>query len=125
MTLKVEQVTKKFKQFVAVDDISFELQKGKMLGFLGRNGAGKTTTFRMILGLSEPTEGKITYEGKKIDKTMYDIIGYLPEERGLHPKLTVTEELKYLATLKGMKKCGYQKSIRLLVSAFSNHRKPS
>ncbi len=118
MTLKVEQVTKKFKQFVAVDDISFELQKGKILGFLGRNGAGKTTTFRMILGLSEPTEGKITYEGKKIDKTMYDIIGYLPEERGLHPKLTVTEELKYLATLKGMKNADIKKALDYWLARF-------
>lgn len=56
MSLKIEQVTKKFGQFTAVNQISFELEKGKMLGFLGRNGAGKTTTFRMILGLSEPTE---------------------------------------------------------------------
>ncbi len=65
MTLKVEQVTKKFKQFVAVDDISFELQKGKMLGFLGRNGAGKTTTFRMILGLSEPLKAKLHTKAKR------------------------------------------------------------
>lgn len=100
MSLKIEQVTKKFGQFTAVNQISFELEKGKMLGFLGRNGAGKTTTFRMILGLSEPTEGRITYNGRVINHTMYNHIGYLPEERGLHPKLTVTEELTYLATLK-------------------------
>lgn len=66
MSLKIEQVTKKFGQFTAVNQISFELEKGKMLGFLGRNGAGKTTTFRMILGLSEPTEGRITYNGRVI-----------------------------------------------------------
>ena len=53
------------RNFTAVNDISLKLEKGKMLGFLGRNGAGKTTTFRMILGLSETTEGTITYEGKK------------------------------------------------------------
>ncbi|EHD0644897.1 ATP-binding cassette domain-containing protein, partial [Staphylococcus pseudintermedius] len=67
MSLKIEQVTKKFGQFTAVNQISFELEKGKMLGFLGRNGAGKTTTFRMILGLSEPTEGRITYNGRVIN----------------------------------------------------------
>ena len=62
--LLIEHVTKKFGDFTAVNDISLRLDKGKMLGFLGRNGAGKTTTFRMILGLSETTTGHITYEGK-------------------------------------------------------------
>lgn len=118
MTLKIEQVTKKFNQFTAVNQISFELEKGKMLGFLGRNGAGKTTTFRMILGLSEPTEGRITYNGKAIDHTMYDDIGYLPEERGLHPKLTVNEELTYLATLKGMGKEAIRKAIDYWLERF-------
>ncbi len=80
-----------------------------MLGFLGRNGAGKTTTFRMILGLSEPTEGHITYNGKKLDKTMYNRIGYY-QKHGLHGKLTV-EENKYLATLKGMSKTEIQQQI--------------
>lgn len=65
MSLIIDHVTKKFGDFTAVNDISLKLEKGKMLGFLGRNGAGKTTTFRMILGLSETTEGTITYEGKK------------------------------------------------------------
>ena len=64
MSLIIDHVTKKFGDFTAVNDISLKLEKGKMLGFLGRNGAGKTTTFRMILGLSETTEGTITYEGK-------------------------------------------------------------
>ncbi|MEJ7541400.1 ABC transporter ATP-binding protein [Staphylococcus intermedius] len=118
MSLKIEQVTKKFNQFTAVNQISFELEKGKMLGFLGRNGAGKTTTFRMILGLSEPTEGRITYNDRVIDHTMYDHIGYLPEERGLHPKLTVTEELTYLATLKGMDKVAIRKAIDYWLERF-------
>lgn len=118
MSLKIEQVTKKFGQFTAVNQISFELEKGKMLGFLGRNGAGKTTTFRMILGLSEPTEGRITYNGRVINHTMYNHIGYLPEERGLHPKLTVTEELTYLATLKGMDKPAIRKAIDYWLERF-------
>ncbi|MFO3719949.1 ABC transporter ATP-binding protein [Staphylococcus felis] len=102
MVLKIDSVSKRFGDFEAVKQISFELEKGRMLGFLGRNGAGKTTTFRMILGLIEPSEGSITFEGKSINATLYNHIGYLPEERGLHPKLTVIEELKYLATLKGV-----------------------
>lgn len=68
MGLVIEHVTKRFGKMTAVNDISLKLESGKMLGFLGRNGAGKTTTFRMILGLSEPTEGHITYNGKKLDK---------------------------------------------------------
>ena len=111
MGLVIEHVTKRFGKMTAVNDMSLELESGKMLGFLGRNGAGKTTTFRMILGLSEPTEGHITYNGKKLDKTMYNRIGYLPEESGLHGKLTVEEELKYLATLKGMSKTEIQQQI--------------
>ncbi|KRG08177.1 ABC transporter ATP-binding protein [Staphylococcus sp. NAM3COL9] len=103
MSLNIEHVTKKYKNFTAVNDISLSLDQGKMLGFLGRNGAGKTTTFRMILGLTPITEGKIAYNDKPIDKTSYNHIGYLPEERGLHPKMKVEDELRYLATLKGMK----------------------
>lgn len=103
MSLNIEHVTKKYKDFTAVNDISLSLEQGKMLGFLGRNGAGKTTTFRMILGLTPITEGKIAYNDKSIDKTSYNHIGYLPEERGLHPKMKVEDELRYLATLKGMK----------------------
>lgn len=114
MTLRIEHVSKKFQDFTAVDDINLTLEKGKMLGFLGRNGAGKTTSFRMILGLTEPTAGRITYNGKPITSDMYDIIGYLPEERGLHAKLTVNEELTYLATLKGMK----PKAIKTAIDAW-------
>ncbi|ARJ50494.1 ABC transporter ATP-binding protein [Staphylococcus lutrae] len=118
MALKVEYVSKKFNQFVAVNQISFEVKKGEMLGFLGRNGAGKTTTFRMILGLSEPTEGRITYEGKLIDHTVYNRVGYLPEERGLHPKVTVSDELKYLATLKGMDSKAVKEAIDYWLTRF-------
>ena len=70
--------------------------------FLGANGAGKTTTFRMILGLMNPTNGSITWDGKRIDYSTSPIIGYLPEERGLYPKLKVRDQLVYLARLRGM-----------------------
>ncbi|QLK86698.1 ABC transporter ATP-binding protein [Staphylococcus sp. 17KM0847] len=118
MTLKIEHVTKKFQNFTAVDNINLTLEKGKMLGFLGRNGAGKTTSFRMILGLTEPTTGEITYNGKPINAQMYNAIGYLPEERGLHPKLTVTEELTYLATLKGLSSKTIQTAITYWLERF-------
>lgn len=115
----IEHVTKKFGDFTAVNDISLRLDKGKMLGFLGRNGAGKTTTFRMILGLSETTTGHIKYEGKNINKHMYNKVGYLPEERGLHPKMTVEEELTYLATLKGLSSRDIQQRIDYWLERFA------
>lgn len=116
--LKNSKCYKKYKDFTAVNDISITLESGKMLGFLGRNGAGKTTTFRMILGLTPITEGQILYKDKAIDQTIYDKIGYLPEERGLHPKMKVEEELKYLATLKGMKSKEISKSIDYWLNRF-------
>ena len=118
MSLKIENVTKKYKDFTAVNDISITLESGKMLGFLGRNGAGKTTTFRMILGLTPITEGQILYKDKAIDQSIYDKIGYLPEERGLHPKMKVEDELRYLATLKGMKSKEISKSIDYWLNRF-------
>ncbi|RIM15986.1 ABC transporter ATP-binding protein [Staphylococcus chromogenes] len=124
MSLKVSNVSKRFQQVTAVKYISFELETGKMLGFLGRNGAGKTTTFRMILGLTEPSEGEIHFNGHKINTSNYNEIGYLPEERGLHAKLKVVDELTYLATLKGMNKKDIKKAIDYWLDRFqiTEHR---
>lgn len=100
--LKVEHITKYYDQNKAVDDLSFEVEDGKIFGLLGVNGAGKTTTFRMIIGLLEPTSGKITLDGKPIDYNVTDTIGFLTEERSLLTKLTVKEQIIYYGTLKGM-----------------------
>lgn len=104
MALKLENVTKRFGKFTAVDRLSLEIPEREMFGFLGRNGAGKTTTFRMILGILDPSEGEITWNGEKIDYSLSPEIGYLPEERGLYPKLTVKEQIVYLARLRKMSK---------------------
>ncbi|WP_243291469.1 ABC transporter ATP-binding protein [Bacillus sp. FJAT-47783] len=104
MTLKIENVTKKFGNFTAVDNLSIEIPENEIFGFLGANGAGKTTTFRMILGLLSPTDGKITWDGETINYEKSEQIGYLPEERGLYPKLKVKDQLVYLGRLKGMDK---------------------
>lgn len=104
MGLKLEQVTKRFGTFTAVDSLSLEIPEKEMFGFLGANGAGKTTTFRMILGLLDPTGGNITWEGSKITYDMSHLIGYLPEERGLYPKMKVRDQLVYLGRLRGMEK---------------------
>ena len=101
--LKVEHVTKYYGENKAVDDLSFQVEDGKIFGLLGVNGAGKTTTFRMIIGLLEPTSGKITLNGKPIDYSVTDTIGFLTEERSLLTKLTVKEQIIYYGTLKGMK----------------------
>ncbi|CQR47054.1 putative ABC transporter ATP-binding protein YxlF [Paraliobacillus sp. PM-2] len=104
MTLRLEQVTKQFGSFTAVDNLSLEIPDKQIFGFLGANGAGKTTTFRMILGLIDATDGKISWNRETIDYSKSDHIGYLPEERGLYPKLKVSEQIIYLGRLRGMKK---------------------
>lgn len=100
--LKLEHVTKYYGDFLAVDDLSFEVKSGEIFGLLGVNGAGKTTTFRMITGLLDKISGKITFNGKKIDYSVTDQIGFLTEERSLLTKLTVLEQAKFYGGLKGM-----------------------
>ncbi|MDR4945842.1 ABC transporter ATP-binding protein [Neobacillus cucumis] len=104
MALKIENVTKRFSQFTAVDDLSLTIPEKEMFGFLGANGAGKTTTFRMILGLLDCSDGQITWDDKTIDYSSSHLVGYLPEERGLYPKLKVRDQIVYLARLRGMQK---------------------
>lgn len=104
MSLVINHVTKRFGSFTAVDDLTLQIPKKEMFGFLGANGAGKTTTFRMILGLLEPTEGAILWDEQKITYEKSHLIGYLPEERGLYPKLKVKDQLIYLGRLRGMSK---------------------
>ena len=104
MALHLEHVTKKFGNFTAVDDLTLSVGDGTMYGFLGPNGAGKTTTFRMILGLLNANEGRITWNNKPINYKTSPEIGYLPEERGLYPKMKVEEQLIFLGQLRGMNK---------------------
>ena len=100
--LKVEHVTKYYDDFRAVNDLSFEVKEGEIFGLLGVNGAGKTTTFRMIMGLLDKTEGNITLNGKKIDYSVSDEIGFLTEERRLLPSKTVLEQAIFYGVLKGL-----------------------
>ncbi len=118
MSLEINGIKKKFDQHVAVDGISLKVRKGEMFGLLGANGAGKTTTFRMILGLLDPTEGSVTWGGESITYKRTHLVGYLPEERGLFPKLTVKEQLLYLMRLKGMKKPEIIKEMRTWLERF-------
>lgn len=103
MGLKLENVSKTFVGKLAVDNISFEINKPGVYGLLGTNGAGKTTTIRMLLGIIKKDTGKITWNGKKVERKHVNF-GYLPEERGVYPKTKIYDQLLYFAKLKGMKK---------------------
>ncbi len=101
-TLLVSNVTKRFGDFTAVEDLSFEVRAGRVFGFLGPNGAGKTTTIRMIVGITAPDNGNIQLFGQKMSHQLQNRIGYLPEERGLYKKMKVVDQLRYFAELKGV-----------------------
>jgi ABC-2 type transport system ATP-binding protein len=102
VTLRVSNVSKRFGDFTAVENLSFDVRAGRVFGFLGPNGAGKTTTIRMIVGITFPDEGTIELFGQKISPELQDRIGYLPEERGLYKKMKIVDQLRYFAALKGM-----------------------
>ncbi len=110
-TLKVENVSKHYGDFTAVEDLSFEVKAGRVFGFLGPNGAGKTTTIRMIVGITYPDEGKIELFGERISTEMQNRIGYLPEERGLYKKMKIQDQLRYFAALKGVSQTEADKRI--------------
>ncbi len=117
--LKVENVTKYYGDFLAVDNLSFEVKDGEIFGLLGVNGAGKTTTFRMIIGLLDKTSGTITLDGKPIDYSQTDKIGFLTEERSLLLKLTVLEQAIYYGVLKGMSESAVEKKLDELLERFN------
>lgn len=111
VTLKISNVTKRFGDFTAVEDLSFEVRAGRVFGFLGPNGAGKTTTIRMIVGITAPDSGSIELFGEHVSPHLQNRIGYLPEERGLYKKMKVVDQLKYFAALKGMASSDAEKKI--------------
>ncbi|WLD94062.1 ABC transporter ATP-binding protein [Alkalihalobacillus sp. AL-G] len=118
MSLHIDSVTKKFGSFTAVDDVSFNIPEEQIFGLLGANGAGKTTTFRMMIGLLYPTEGAITWNGHSLTEKTSQVIGYLPEERGLYPSLKVSDQLIYLGRLKGMTKQDIRVQMRRWLDRF-------
>lgn len=97
--LTFSHVYKRFRTTVAVNDLTFTVPAGSMFGLLGANGAGKTTTLRMVLNIMTPDEGTITWKGRIASTVPRPTFGYLPEERGLYPKMKVGEELAFLAGL--------------------------
>lgn len=116
--LKVENITKYYNKNKAVDNLSFTVEKGEIFGLLGENGAGKTTTFRIILGLINASSGKVTLDGKKIDYSLTDKIGYVTEERSLLTKMTVKDQILLYGVLKGMREDNILKEMRKWLKKF-------
>jgi ABC-2 type transport system ATP-binding protein len=113
--LQVNNLSKTFKDTVAVNNVSFNVEPGKIFGMLGPNGAGKTTTIRIILNIIKPSNGTILFNGKPFSQEFFNITGYLPEERGLYKKSKVLDTLLYFAGLKNMnRKSAISESIKWL-----------
>ena len=102
--VEVQNVTKKYANHLALDNISLSIEKGSVFGLLGPNGAGKTTLIRILNQITAPDTGTIFFKGRPIQKNDIELIGYLPEERGLYKKMKVGEQSLYLAQLKGLSK---------------------
>jgi len=100
--VEVIDVAKAYKGKVAVDGLSFSVEKGEVFGLIGPNGAGKTTTLRMMMDIIQPDAGQVSIFGETPSQATKSRLGYLPEERGLYKKLSVIETISYLASLKGM-----------------------
>ncbi|HSP90813.1 MAG TPA: ABC transporter ATP-binding protein, partial [Vicinamibacterales bacterium] len=103
--IEVQHLTKRYGRVTAVDDISFRVERGEILGFLGPNGAGKTTTLRVITGYMPPTEGRVVVAGFDVFDQPIEAkrrMGYLPETPPLYPDMTVREYLAFVARIKGV-----------------------
>jgi ABC-2 type transport system ATP-binding protein len=101
--IELKGITKKFSVFTVVNDVSFSVRPGEVLGYLGPNGAGKTTTIRMLAGLLEPTQGEITYEGRDIRRDLYAFkkrLGYVPEQSEIYPHLSAYDYLTMVGRLR-------------------------
>lgn len=101
-TIELNQVRKSYDKFVAVNDLSFNIEQGGVFGLLGPNGAGKTSTIRMMIGITVPDSGQITLFGKPFERKSLQKVGYLPEERGLYKKMKILDQLVFLGELHGM-----------------------
>lgn len=116
--LQIEHISKSFNQFKAVDDVSFSLDEGKMFALLGPNGAGKTTTMRMIMNIIVPDAGSIRIFGEPFQESHKNLLGYLPEERGLYPKMKVLDHLQFLGEMKGLRAAEAKKLAREWLERF-------
>ena len=102
MSLVVDHLYKRFGSVIALDDLAFEVLPGQVFGFLGANGSGKTTTMRIVMGVLEPDAGQVTWDGTESHRLPRSTWGYLPEERGLYPRMRVLDQLVFFAGLQGV-----------------------
>jgi ABC-2 type transport system ATP-binding protein len=100
--ISVDQISKSYGDFVAVNELSMEVKTGSIFGLLGPNGAGKSTTIRMIVNITMADSGQITLFGRPMSAKLQERVGYLPEDRGLYKKMKVGEQLAFFAELKGL-----------------------
>lgn len=113
--IELKNVTKRYGNFTAIEDMSFKIEKGEIVGFLGQNGAGKTTTMKMITGLIDATEGEILINDEKLSIKSRKLIGYMPENTPLYQELTVKEFLSYIAELKKVEKNNRKQEVEKLI----------
>ncbi|HEY5890194.1 MAG TPA: ATP-binding cassette domain-containing protein [Acidimicrobiia bacterium] len=102
--LKVDSLAKSYGDVVALDSCTFEAKRGRMMGFLGPNGSGKTTTMRSIFGLVRPDRGTVSWDGQPVDDSMRIGFGYMPEQRGLYPRMKILDQVAYMGRIHGMTK---------------------
>jgi ABC-2 type transport system ATP-binding protein len=100
--LELQGLTRRYGDLVALDNLSFTVAEGQMFGFVGPNGAGKTTAMRIVLGVLAPDAGEVRWRGRPMTDEMRRRVGYMPEERGLYPKMRVRDQLEYFARLHGL-----------------------
>jgi ABC-2 type transport system ATP-binding protein len=100
--LEIDGVSKRYGDVRALADMTFTVRPGELFGFVGANGAGKTTTMRIVLGVLAADAGEVRLDGRPVDARRRRRIGYMPEERGLYPRMAVGEQLRYLAQLHGL-----------------------
>ncbi|HWM07730.1 MAG TPA: ATP-binding cassette domain-containing protein [Solirubrobacteraceae bacterium] len=108
--LELRELARRYGDVVALDGISFSVGKGQMFGFVGPNGAGKTTTMRIVLGVLAADRGEVLFDGRPVDFDVRARFGYMPEERGLYPKMRVRDQLVYLARLHGVRAAAARES---------------
>jgi ABC-2 type transport system ATP-binding protein len=116
--LELRGITKRYGDLVAVRDLSLEVHPGEVFGFVGSNGAGKTTTMRIVLGVLLPDGGEVLWAGSPIGFETRRRIGYMPEERGLYPKMRIGEQLSYLGQLHGLDAGAASRSVSLWLERF-------
>lgn len=114
--LELDRVSKRFGDLVALDAVGFEVRPGELFGFVGSNGAGKTTAMRIVLGVLEADSGEVRFDGGPVTHETRTRIGYMPEERGLYPKMKVLDQLVYLARLHGMSSDDAQQSAQTWIT---------